>query len=177
MVAVGILVLRVVAGALIAAHGAQKLFGVWGGPGLQGTFGMMERMNVYPPQFWGWTAALAEFVGGLLLIFGFLWPLGPLALMAQMTMAILKVHAPKGFWNSKGGFEFPLTLLTIGFALGLTGPGLYSLDDLLRFSLPEPEALIVGIIGITLGILFGLSSASLRGLVQNRGQQRVEHPR
>src|SRR5512135_2042296 len=97
------------------AHGAQKLFGAWEGPGMKGTVGMMQHMDVHPAPFWAVVAALAEFGGGLLILFGFLWPVGPLALMAQMTIAIIKVHGPNGFWNEKRGFEFPLTLLTVGF--------------------------------------------------------------
>ncbi len=174
MLDVGLLVLRVVIGALIAAHGAQKLFGVWGGPGWKGTVGMMDRMHLYPAPFWALVAALAEFGGGLLILFGFLWPLGPLALMAQMIMAIFQVHASKGFWNTQGGFEFPLTLLTVGFVLGLTSPGVYSIDHAVGFALPEPEALLIGLILVAIGILLGLGSHALYRPADGRAPQPAE---
>lgn len=174
-----ILLLRVVVGALIAAHGAQKLFGVWNGPGWQGHQQMMTRLNVWPVPFWAAVSALAEFGGGLLIILGFLWPLGPLGLVAAMLMAIIKIHWSKGFWNTKGGIEFPLTLLTVGVVLGLTGPGPYSLDALIRFALPEPETFIAGLILVVLGVLAALYSPALHGLVARTpepGKERTHNP-
>ena len=170
----GLFILRLVVGGLIAAHGSQKVLGAWGGPGLRGQMGMMEKMNFWPAPFWGLVSSFSEFLGGLLLILGLLWPLGPLMLIAPMLMAIVKVHWGKGFWNSKGGFEFPLTLLTVGVVLGLTGPGLYSLDVVLHFAMPEPETLIAGLILVVLGVLLALNSASLRSLVERRRAERHE---
>ncbi len=140
----GLLVLRVIIGGLIAGHGAQKLFGLWGGPGVKGTRGMMERLNIWPAHIWAWVAIVGEVGGGLLTALGFLSPLGPLMMVGQMLMATTKVHWKNGFWNSNRGFEFPLTLLTIGVALGLTGPGRYSIDRAIGFHPPEPLTTLVG---------------------------------
>ncbi len=172
-----LLLLRVEVGALIAAHGAQKLFGAWNGPGWQGHQQMMARLKLWPVPFWGAVSALAEFGGGLLIILGFLWPLGPLALIAAMSMAIISVHWPKGFWNSKGGIEFPLTLLTIGIVLGLVGPGLYSIDALIHLALPVPEPgpMIAGLILVVLGLLAALNSHALRGAVTRTPEPGKEH--
>ncbi len=92
-------------------------------------------------------------------------------------MAIIRVHASKGFWNTKGGYEFPLTLLTVGFALGLTGPGIYSVDHAIGLALPEPESFLVGIILVAIGVLLALGSAPLRGLVEHRAPERVQESR
>ena len=143
MVALGLLVLRLVIGAIMAGHGAQKLFGWWSGPGLTGWTAGMTRMRMRPPVLWAWLSALSEFVGGVLLALGFLSPLGSFAVIAAMLVAVALVHWPKGFWNSKGGFEFNLSIIGGSLALALTGPGPYSLDDLLGIRLPEPATLIV----------------------------------
>ncbi len=154
----GILILRVVLGLTFMGHGSQKLFGWFGGGGMSGTIGMMEKMGLRWSTFWALIAALCEFVGGLLLALGFLNPLGSLGIIAAMLVAISQVHWPRGFWNSKGGFEFPLINLTAAFALALTGPGLYSLDAALGTYLPEPVVLLVGLALVIIGVLFEQSS-------------------
>src|SRR4029077_3410766 len=76
MAALGLLVLRLVVGLTLAGHGAQKLFGWWGGPGMNGWTQMVQKLRIRPAQPWAWVAALAEFGGGILLALGFLSPLG-----------------------------------------------------------------------------------------------------
>ena len=88
----GILAVRAVGGALLAGHGAQKLFGVFGGPGLRGTAGFMEMLGLRPGHLWGTAAALSEFGGGTLLALGLLSPLGSIGALAAMTMATVKAH-------------------------------------------------------------------------------------
>lgn len=149
----GLLILRIVLGLTIASYGAQKLLGWFGGGGMKGTTGMMEHMGLRPPRFWALLAALSEFGGGVLLFLGFLSPLGSLGIIASMSVAIINVHWAKGFWNSKGGFEFPLINLTAALALALTGPGIYSLDSILNIHFPEPLAVIVGLVLVILGVL------------------------
>ncbi|MCL4396385.1 MAG: DoxX family protein [Chloroflexi bacterium] len=149
----GLFILRLVLGLGFVAHGSQKLFGWFGGGGLKGTAGMMNALGIRPASLWAIVAALSEFGGGLLLLLGFLNPIGSLGIMASMTIAIIRVHWTKGFWNSSGGFEFPLVNIAAALALALTGPGLYSLDAALGFSLPEPVSLIVGLILVILGVL------------------------
>src|SRR5487761_884996 len=127
MTALGLLILRLGIGLIIAAHGAQKLFGVWGGPGMTKWAQSVQRLRIRPATPWAWVAALSEFGGGMLLALGFLSPLGSLAISGAMLVAIATVHLAKGFWLSKGGFEFNLALIGAVAALALTGPGAYSL--------------------------------------------------
>jgi putative oxidoreductase len=174
MIDVALLMLRMVVGGIAAAHGAQKLFGVWGGPGLRGWHGAMEKMNFYPPRVWALVSALGEFVGGLLFALGFLMPLGALAIMGSMLIAIIKAHWSKGFWNAKGGIEFPLALLTVAFAVGLAGPGYYALDNVINLRVPEPEVFVAGVILVALTVLLALNSAPLRALAPPRENIPVE---
>src|SRR5579864_4007539 len=138
MTALGLLILRFVIGLTLAGHGAQKIFGWWGGTGMAAWTGAMTRMRIRPAAPWAWASALAELVGGLLLALGFLSPLGNFAILGSMLVAILLVHLPKGFWNTKGGYEFNLAIIGAALALALTGPGTYALDSLLGIHLPEP---------------------------------------
>jgi len=158
--AIGLLILRLGIGLIIAAHGAQKLFGVWGGPGMEKWTQSVQRLRIRPAQPWAWVAALSEFGGGLLLVLGLLSPLGSLALIGAMLVAIATVHLPKGFWVSKGGYEFNLSLIVGAAALAFTGPGSYSLDGALRVHLPEPLTLIVGTIALVVGVSATLLSRS-----------------
>ncbi|SRR5579883_436603 len=139
----GLLVLRLVVGLTLMGHGSQKLFGWFNGPGIKGFSGGMTRMGLRPPVFWATLAGLGEFGGGLLLALGLVTELGALGIMGAMFVAIVKVHLPKGFWNGKGGIEFPLSLWTAAFALGLTGPGAFSLDHLLPFPVYQPLAFVI----------------------------------
>jgi len=130
------LILRLVFGGLVAGHGAQKLFGWFEGPGLGGTEKMMSSMGLKPADKWAMAAAGSEFAGGTLTALGFLSPLGPLAVIAPMTVAATTVHADKPIWASKGGAELPVTNLAIAGALFLAGPGVLSLDTVLRTRVP-----------------------------------------
>ncbi|CAN5559821.1 hypothetical protein BH18ACT3_BH18ACT3_15400 [soil metagenome] len=124
----GLLVLRLVIGGVIAAHGAQKLFGWFGGGGIDGTSKMFASVGFRPPRPYVVLAGAAELVGGLLLVVGFITPLGAATVMGMMLAAIVTVHGPKGFSNTKGGWEFNATLIAAAWALAFTGPGRYSLD-------------------------------------------------
>ena len=152
MLALGLLILRLVIGLTVAAHGAQKLFGWWGGPGMTGWVGAMNRMRIRPAVPWAWTSALAELLGGLGLAFGLLTPLPGLAIAGSMLVAIALVHWPKGFWAAKGGYEFNLSILAAIAAIALTGPGAYSLDAALGVRLPEPATLLVGTALVLIGV-------------------------
>jgi putative oxidoreductase len=146
---------RTVVGLVIAAHGAQKVLGVWGGPGLAGWTQGMTRMGMRPAAFWAWVSAFAELAGGIAFAFGFLLPLVGAALTIQMGVAIARAHWGKGFWNSKGGIEFPFTLGSIAAISGLAEPGAYSLDRAL--GLPAMgagvylAALVVGLVAYLVG--------------------------
>jgi putative oxidoreductase len=124
----GILILRVVLGLTMAGHGAQKLFGWWGGPGLRGIYGWLVSMRLRG----GWLPVVmivtAEFGGGLALALGLLTPFAALAIVSAMMVAIATVHWSKGFWSGNGGFEFNLLIIAGATALAATGPGRFSLD-------------------------------------------------
>jgi putative oxidoreductase len=138
----GLLILRLVVGIALAGHGAQKLFGWWGGAGLRGMRGHLVHMRFRPASLWLAGAVGTEIGGGLLLALGLLSPLGSVGAGAAMLMAIVSVHWGKGFFGP-GGFEMPALYLAPAAVLGITGPGSYSLDSLFGIALPEPVAGLV----------------------------------
>ncbi len=146
---------RAVVGLVIAAHGAQKVLGVWGGPGLAGWTQGVSRMGMRPPVFWAWVSAFAELAGGIAFALGFLLPVVAAALTIQMGVAIARAHWGKGFWNTKGGIEFPFTLGAVAAINGVADPGAYSLDRAL--GLPAMgvgvyvAVLVVGIVAYLVG--------------------------
>src|SRR3954471_25098273 len=123
----GLLLLRAVVGATMFGHGAQKLFGWFGGPGPEGTKGMVRKLGFRPATPFAVLVGLAE-ASGLALALGLLTPFACLALAVVMLTAIVTVHWPNGFWNTAGGYEFPLTVMTVAVAVAATGPGRFSLD-------------------------------------------------
>jgi putative oxidoreductase len=123
----GLLLLRIVVGGTMFSHGAQKLFGWFGGHGLRGTAGFFGNLGYRAPLLMTLAAGLAE-SGGLLFAAGFVTPLAALGIAVVMLNAIAIVHWPKGFFNANGGLEFPLTLLTVAVAVSAIGPGRFSLD-------------------------------------------------
>lgn len=149
----GLLVLRLTVGLLLAAHGSQKLFGWFGGAGFTRTAQNTERMGLRPGWFWAALATLSEFGGGLALALGLLMPLPAVGIVAAMAIAVLKVHWKNGLWNSKGGIEYPLSLLLVAATLGLVGAGRFSVDTLLGLHLPEALIFWLGLLAafITIG--------------------------
>jgi len=135
----GLLLMRVVLGAIMAAHGAQKLFGWFGGFGIAGTAGWLKSMGFKQPRLYATVNGLGEFGGGLLLALGFLTPLGAAAVAGVMLVAIGLVHWSNGFFNSSGGYEFNLLIVVTSIALAMTGPGTISLDNLVGWNLAGPE--------------------------------------
>jgi putative oxidoreductase len=130
----GILLLRVVLGLTLAAHGAQKLFGVFGGGGPQGTAVFFRGLGFRAPLLMALAAGLAEFGGGLLLAVGLLTPLAALGIAIVQLMAIATVHWRNGFWNTKGGYEFNLLIWAAAVALAATGGGRFSADRLVGWT-------------------------------------------
>jgi len=124
----GILLLRLVVGLAFAGHGAQKLFGWFGGYGPRGTAGFFGSIGYRWPVAMAVLAGLAEFVGGLLFALGLLTPLAALALTIVMLNAIVTVRWQNGFWSQNNGYEFELTLMAVALAVAATGPGRLSLD-------------------------------------------------
>jgi putative oxidoreductase len=135
----GLLLIRVVLGVTMTAHGAQKLFGWFGGPGLAGTEGWLESMGFRPARLHAVVVGLAEFGGGALLALGLLTPLGAAAVAGVMFVAIATVHWSNGFFNPSGGYEFNLLIATGAIALAFTGPGEISIDDLAGWNLAGTE--------------------------------------
>ncbi|MCA1596148.1 MAG: DoxX family protein [Chloroflexi bacterium] len=131
-----LLIPRLVTGGLLAGHGAQKLLGAFGGPGLEKTSGMMESLGLKPGGIWGPAAAISELAGGALTALGLLNPIGPVATVAAMTMAATTAHWGKPIWATSGGAELAVTNLGVAAALGIAGPGRYSLDEALGIRLP-----------------------------------------
>lgn len=153
------LILRVLIGLVVAAHGAQKLFGWAGGPGLQGFGGWMHQMGLKPGLFWATLGALGEFGGGVLLAAGLLTPLAAVGVVGAMAMAVALVHWAKGFWITSGGYEYPLVLLGTSAVIGIAGPGAYSLDSLFGIILPS-WVFWVGLVGAALMVGYGLMLAA-----------------
>ena len=128
----GLLLLRVVVGSTMFAHGAQKLFGWFGGGGPRGTADFFGAMGFRAPLAMAVLAGLSE-TSGALFAAGFLTPLASLGIAVVMVVAILTVHLPKGFFNTNGGYEFNLTLYTVAVAVAATGPGRFSVDRALHW--------------------------------------------
>src|SRR5260370_25255438 len=153
---IGFLLLRLVIGLTLAVHGTQKLFGWFGGPGLNRLTQGFEKQRFKPVWLWASLVIVGEVGGGVSLALGFLTPLGAAGIFGAMFMATFKSHWKNGFIVSKGGYEYTLVLMAVSLALGLIGPGSYSLDTLFGIVLPETllfcvlagASLIVDIIGL-----------------------------
>lgn len=124
--------IRLGAGIIFTAHGAQKLFGWFGGYGLEGTAGWMESIGLGPGTLMAALAGGAEFFGGLLLIAGLLVRPTAVVLAVTMLVAIFTVHLQNGLFMSNGGYEFALALLVISAGLAIRGAGSLSLDNQLH---------------------------------------------
>jgi putative oxidoreductase len=172
LVTAGLLVLRLVLGLTLAAHGAQKLFGWFEGPGLTGFAANLEELGVRPGRYWAPVSAAVEFGGGILVAVGLLTPLASLLLVGDLLIAILTVHLTRGFWNHDGGYEFPLALIGGLVALSLVGPGTLSVDRLVHLSLPQPATWLAIVIVVLLGVI----AAAASGRVQTADQPRETAP-
>jgi len=126
-VSFGLLLIRVMVGVVFIFHGSQKLFGAWGGSGLDGFAGYLETMGVLYPHASAVLAGLAEFLGGISLVTGAFLRLLAIPLVITMLVAIFTAFPGKGFDAQKGGMEYPLTLLVVVAALAIMGPGEYAL--------------------------------------------------
>jgi putative oxidoreductase len=134
-----LLILRLGVGLTFAAHGAQKVFGWWGGPGFENWQGAMAHIGFRPARVFASVSAGVELVGGLLLAVGFLTPLAGAALIGQSVVIIGQVHWQNGFFNTSGGIEFPLMLGVATAAIVLVGAGAWSIDAAIGIAL-EPAA-------------------------------------
>jgi putative oxidoreductase len=127
----GALLIRGVVGPLFIGHGTQKLFGWFGGHGIEGTGGFFEQLGLRPGKRHASAAGTAEALGGLLLTLGFLTPVATTMITSTMITAIRKVHAPKGPWVTEGGYEYNAVLIATMAAIAENGPGPLSIDSAL----------------------------------------------
>ena len=127
LIDVALLVLRLAVGIVFVAHGLQKVFGMFGGPGVEGFAQMMSSLGFTPPVFWAWVASLGELVGGALLILGIFPRLSAAVIAIIMLVAVIFVHGKGGYFAASGGFEYPLFILMVNVAIILAGGGRLSL--------------------------------------------------
>ncbi|MBN1528083.1 MAG: DoxX family protein [Thermoleophilaceae bacterium] len=163
---IGLLALHAIPGALFVGHGAQKLFGLFGGHGIDGTGGFFESLGLRPGRVHATAAGLAEFGGGLLLLLGLLTPLAAAAIIATMVTASLTAHRGKGVWSTNGGWELPLVFGTIAFALAGVGAGDVSLDNALGLDVAG-TAWALGALGA--GLVGGLGAIAAGRIGQHGG--------
>src|ERR687887_1315062 len=163
----GLVLLRVVVGATMAAHGAQKLFGWFDGPRLAGVKAMLGNLGFRLPALMAFGLGLTEFGGGALFALGFLTPLAALGIAVVMLNAIALVHFKNSFWAGKGGYEFNLVLLTVAVAVSAAGPGRFSIDRALGWD-DNLSGLWWGI-----GVLVAAALLSLLTLNLGRRRQRL----
>ncbi|WP_064091814.1 DoxX family protein [Rossellomorea aquimaris] len=131
LAAFGLLIIRLVVGLTFAALGSQKLFGWFGGHGLQGTGGFFESIGIKPGKTMALIAGIAEVAGGLMFAAGFLTPIAAILIIATMVMAIVKVHGPNGYWLTQNGSEYNVMLIVVALGVALVGAGNFSIDALL----------------------------------------------
>lgn len=163
---IGLLLLRIIFGLTLAAHGVQKLFSWLGGAGIAGTASLMERVGLRPPRAQAVLAGVVESSAGLALAAGFVTPLAAAAFISIMLVAIVTVHLRKGFFMQDGGYEHPLALATGALALAFTGPGRLSVDAALGI---EWRGDAWGVIALTVALIGG------SGVLLSRHRPAAEH--
>jgi putative oxidoreductase len=156
----GLLIIRLVVGLGLAAHGAQKLFGWFGGYGLAGTGGFFESLGFRPGRLFAATAATTESLSGLLVALGAFGPVGPALMLSVMIVAAVSVHVKNGVFASANGIEMPLLYAVGAVALALTGPGRFSLDAARGIGDVWTPALVGAVLG--LGAVGGIGNLFLR---------------
>ncbi len=128
MVDLALLLIRVWLGVTFVMHGSQKLFAWFGGAGITGTARYLEALGIRPGLFWAILLGLGEFGGGISLALGFLTPLGALAIIIAMVVAIAAETGRRGFWIQSGGYEYNLMIIVVAVMLIVSGAGAYALD-------------------------------------------------
>ncbi len=163
---VALLIARLYFGLGLAAHGAQKLFGWYGGHGLAGTGEFIVKLGFPWKRFFALTLALAETSGGLLVALGLLGPVGPAIMIAVMIVAAVTVHVRNGFFAAKNGVEIPLLYAMGALMIAFTGPGDYSLDGLLGLGTPGGTHRAAAAVG--LGLLAAVVALAIRQVSRPR---------
>ena len=149
--AIGLLLIRLVLGVLMAAHGSQKLFAWFGGYGLTGTGTFFEQLGFRPGRLFAAAAGWTEVLGGVLVAVGLGGPIGPALVVSVMIVAVVSVHWGHGLFAATNGIEVPLLYAAGAAALAFTGSGRYSVDALLGLTSMSTAA--------NAGIALGLAAA------------------
>jgi putative oxidoreductase len=150
----GLLLLRLAVGLLLIGHGSQKLFGLFGGPGLAGAGGFFHSLGFRPGKPMAIVAGASEAGAGGLLVLGLLTPLASAAVIGTLVVAG-SVHWGAGVWAQSGGYELPLLYVAAAAALAFTGPGAYSLDN--AFGFESLAGTTWGLAAVVIGALSGLA--------------------
>jgi putative oxidoreductase len=145
----GLLLLRLLIGLTLAAHGAQKCFGMFKGGGLAGTGKWLESIGFHPARRQAVLAGGTELLGGLALALGVLTPLAAAAIIGVMAVAAIAGHPGKGFFVTRGGWEYCLVLAGAAAAVAFTGPGDVSFDHAVGFA---GGGNLWGLFAVTLGV-------------------------
>jgi len=167
------LILRLVVGVLFVGHGAQKLFGLFGGGGVDATAQSFEKGGLRPGKVHAVAAGCAEFFGGLFLAAGLVTPFAAAAIIAVMVAAVVTVHWQNGLWVTQQGFEYNLVMIAAAFAVAGAGAGTWSLDGAFGLDVASAGwgggALLVGVLGG--------AAAVLTGRLYGAHQDAQHHPR
>ena len=150
---IGLLLLRLTVGLTLAAHGAQKLFGWFGRPGIDAIGQFFEMLRFSPGRRHALMPGLAETGGGLPLALGFLTPAAATVVSSVMLVAALSAHVKKGFFITSGGYEYTLVLGVAGLTLAFTGPGSLSVDALVGYSV---SGALCGVSALFIGLVCGV---------------------
>ncbi|HEY3057239.1 MAG TPA: DoxX family protein [Thermoanaerobaculia bacterium] len=156
----GILIARLVVGSIMAAHGAQKAFGWFGGHGLVGTGMFFEKLGFRPGKVFAAGASYAEITSGLLVAAGFLGPIGPALMLSVMIVAAISVHWKNGLFSTNNGIEVPLLYTVFAATIALTGPGRISLDELFGLSWLSSPAIVWS--ALVAGMIVAIANLALR---------------
>src|SRR5262245_1565810 len=141
-----LLIIRMTFGLAMAAHGAQKLFGWFGGHGIKATGGFFEAIGFRPGVPFAIAAGLSELGGGTLIAFGLLTPFGAAAVTSAMLVAIISVHVKNGFFAIGNGIELPFLYAVVAVAVAWSGAGSFSLDHVLGLGLLFPSHIAIGLL-------------------------------
>ena len=151
-ISIGLLMLRLVVGLAMAAHGSQKLFGWFGGHGLAGTGGFFEMLGFKPGRLFALAAGTTELLSGMLVATGVLGPIGPALMLSVMIVAMVTVHWKNGYFAQSNGIELPVMFSVAAVALAFTGFGQFSVDALAGLDglfgpVEAAVALAIGVVG------------------------------
>jgi putative oxidoreductase len=157
----GLAMIRITAGLLMAAHGAQKLLGWWGGSSMSKWSADLEGQGIRPAALRAWVSVGGQ-MAGLVLAIGLLTPLAAAASLVAPMVVVVVQKWPKGFFNVRGGIEFMVLILITGIALILTGPGSVSVDALIGIDLDLPVRLAIAVAAVAGALLAVLPGRSAR---------------